>query len=381
MGKCKYCGRDAGFLRSVHRECKAVYELGTVRIVELVQQGASNPSVNIQELDSQVVLIATNSFVQDEEVIRLVKKGWELAVKQSIEKRDFTAKTERELSRLADFRFLTQHFLARSVIWSKYLDGRRRAEERKDRLSSKRKLAESLSKRKIAQEATSIRIDLVQVATARKRRLAQVAAARESRLAKESAEREREQQQKEAKHRRTQALQEAERQRILKQEETEQRLKLVREEAELNRRRMQEKIIKSIKDGRQITSNLSVDETPFNLQRSETLVWVFTNAEYLQEQIVRRRQLSGFYSSPTKYGMELVDRGTMGVTTKHLYFIGNSERFRIEYDNIVAFKEYPDGVGVARGAEQSRHQKFVTGEGWFVYNLVTALARLYYRSD
>ena len=67
----------------------------------------------------------------------------------------------------------------------------------------------------------------------------------------------------------------------------------------------------------------------------------------------------------------------MGVTTKHIYFVGDKERFRIRYDTVVAFKEYPDAVGLNRGAEQARQQKFVTGEGWFTYNLVTTLAKLY----
>ena len=153
------------------------------------------------------------------------------------------------------------------------------------------------------------------------------------------------------------------------------------QEAERNRkvaeRIMQETIIDNIKNGRQKRSNLAVNKTPFNLQKSETLLWVFANAEYLKEQVTQRRHQSGRREFPTRYGMKSVDQGTMGVTTKHIYFVGHKERFRIRYDRIVAFKEYPDGIGLTRGAEQQRNQKFVTGEGWFTFNLVTTLARLY----
>lgn len=114
---------------------------------------------------------------------------------------------------------------------------------------------------------------------------------------------------------------------------------------------------------------------PFNLIKSEQLIWVFTDVEYLKEVVVRRQIQNKWGVSPTQYGMVTVDCGALGATSRHIYFVGDKERFRIRYDRIVSFKDYPNGFGLNRDAEKARHERFVTGEGWFTYNLVTTLAK------
>ena len=69
------------------------------------------------------------------------------------------------------------------------------------------------------------------------------------------------------------------------------------------------------------------------------------------------------------------DTGLLGATTEHLYFAGPNKGFRIRYDRIVAFEPYSDGIGVQRDAASARPQRFMTGDGWFAYNLVVNLAR------
>jgi len=71
-----------------------------------------------------------------------------------------------------------------------------------------------------------------------------------------------------------------------------------------------------------------------------------------------------------------VDSGVLAFTTKHLYFSSPSKRFRIRYDKIVAFEPYEDGIGVQRDAASAKPQTFITGDGWFTYNLVANLARM-----
>jgi len=71
-----------------------------------------------------------------------------------------------------------------------------------------------------------------------------------------------------------------------------------------------------------------------------------------------------------------VDTDLLGVTTKHIYFAGASKRFRINYSKIVAFEPYEDGIGVQRDAQRAKHQSFLTGDGWFVYNLIVNLAQM-----
>lgn len=133
---------------------------------------------------------------------------------------------------------------------------------------------------------------------------------------------------------------------------------------------------------------------PFNFQKSERLVWVFENTEYLEDKTrthyrggsrgVSIRVARGLYYRTGAFRGERiqttetvsVDAGLLGATTKHLYFSGPKTGFRIRYDRIVAFEPYSDGIGVQREAASAKPQKFITGDGWFVYNLVTNLARL-----
>jgi len=90
---------------------------------------------------------------------------------------------------------------------------------------------------------------------------------------------------------------------------------------------------------------------PFNLQKTEEIVWVFQNVDY-------------------------TDTGLMGITNKHIYFSGSVARFRIRYEKIVSFESYEDGIGLQRDAASAKPQSFVTGDGWFTYNLVTNLAQM-----
>ena len=135
-------------------------------------------------------------------------------------------------------------------------------------------------------------------------------------------------------------------------------------------------------------------QVPFNLMKSETLVWVMQDVRYLE--IVTRRQrrgsshgvsirvAKGLYYRPSIFQSESVeweetvhaDTGLLGFTTKHIYFAGPKKRFRIRYDRIVAFEPYNDGFGIMRDAQTAKPQAFVTEDGWFTYNLVTNLAQM-----
>ena len=58
-----------------------------------------------------------------------------------------------------------------------------------------------------------------------------------------------------------------------------------------------------------------------------------------------------------------------------LYFAGVGKTFRAAYSKIISFEPYTDGFGIMRDAATSKPQIFVTGYGWFSYNLVTNLAQ------
>ena len=153
-------------------------------------------------------------------------------------------------------------------------------------------------------------------------------------------------------------------------------------------------VLRDIFDGKlperfQIDGNL-----PFNLQKTEKVVWVFQNVNYYEEKTRTRyvgssqgvsiRIAKGLYYRTGAFKSERVqtsetihaDTGLLGVTNKHVYFAGSSMRFRIAYNKIVSFEPFSDGIGVQRDAQTAKPQSFSTGDGWFTYNLITNLAQM-----
>lgn len=141
-----------------------------------------------------------------------------------------------------------------------------------------------------------------------------------------------------------------------------------------------------------VPDRLGPVRVPFNLMKSEKLVWAIEDVDYLEVKVRRERRGSshglsirvarGIYYRPGIFRSQPIeweetvheDTGLLGVTTKHIYFHGSRKRFRVRYDRIVSFDPYDDGIGIMRDAQTARPQTFRTGDGWFIYNLVTNLA-------
>ena len=140
--------------------------------------------------------------------------------------------------------------------------------------------------------------------------------------------------------------------------------------------------------------NLANRNFPFNLQKTEKIVWVFKDVKYYEQKTrkhfkgghhgVSIRVAKGLYYRVGAFkGQPVIttetvhaDTGLLGVTNKHLYFVGDQKSFRIRHDKIVSFTPYEDGLGVQRDAATAKPQIFVTGDGWFTYNLVTNVSQL-----
>jgi hypothetical protein len=71
-----------------------------------------------------------------------------------------------------------------------------------------------------------------------------------------------------------------------------------------------------------------------------------------------------------------IDSGWVAITNKHVYFAGSRKSVRIPYTKIVSFEPFSDGFGIMRDAASAKPQIFVTGDGWFSYNLVANAAQL-----
>lgn len=144
-----------------------------------------------------------------------------------------------------------------------------------------------------------------------------------------------------------------------------------------------------------VPERINIDgNLPFNLQKTEKVIWVFQDVDYYEQkkrtqyvggsQGVSIRIAKGLYYRTGAFKGERVEThetihagtGLLGVTNKHIYFTGGEKSFRIRHDKIVSFEPFSDGIGLQRDAATAKPQSFVTGDGWFTYNLITNAAQL-----
>lgn len=131
---------------------------------------------------------------------------------------------------------------------------------------------------------------------------------------------------------------------------------------------------------------------PFNLQKSETLLYVFDYVEYHIEKTKTRyvggsqgvslRVAKGVYYHLGKHKgrreqdttVEHEDDGVLGLTTKHIYFAGEKRGLRIPYRKIVSLTTDSDSVQIHREGASAKPQIFVHGDpnaGWFISNIAS----------
>lgn len=152
-------------------------------------------------------------------------------------------------------------------------------------------------------------------------------------------------------------------------------------------------VLRDVLEGRIEDRRQAYGRLPFNFQKTEKLVHVFDDVEYHEwktrthytggSQGVSLRVARGVYYRVGGFKGERyqtqeavhADDGALAMTTRHLYFAGAMKRFRVRWDRIVAFDPYADGLGIMRDAQTAKPQTFVTGDGWFAYNLAMNLAQ------
>ncbi len=138
----------------------------------------------------------------------------------------------------------------------------------------------------------------------------------------------------------------------------------------------------------------SVDDLPFNFQKSEQCVWVFYGVDFFEETTRTRfeggstgvslRVAKGLYVRQSAFRghpvaiteLSHLDSGVLALTTKHIYFAGSRKSHRTPYSKIVSFHPHSDGLGVQRDAARAKPQIYTLDDGWFAFNLVRNLARL-----
>jgi hypothetical protein len=135
-------------------------------------------------------------------------------------------------------------------------------------------------------------------------------------------------------------------------------------------------------------------QLPFNFQKDEKLVWVFQPVDYYELRTKRQYvgsyqgvsvkimrgvyyRTGGFKGHPVeKSELQHVDNGLLAVTDRHIYFSGNFKNFRVNFNKIISIKSYSDGIEIQKDTSTAKPQSFVTGDGWFTYNLIVNLANI-----
>ncbi len=371
MGNCRHCGQKAGFLRRSHKDCDDAYKAGRDRMVAMVAEAAGQPEFNESSLLTNLSQVANQSFVDEDGIRAVIAEGWRQAVHEGLADGILT---QGEEARLREFReqlaINTADTGGDETI--EQLDRAARA-----RLMTHARLAAiSPSGGGMHLESLQSALDDSGLSATHARSLlvqgweAAVETSLEDGVLSVDEE-----------HTLIQYLD---------------RFNL--EQADVNsngayRNMIQSAVIREAAEG-VIPNRLGdIPAVPFNLMKSEQLVWVIDDVDYYEVKTRRERRgtshglsirvAKGLYYRPSAFRSRAVeweetvheDTGVLGVTSKHIYFHGERKRFRIRYDRIVSFEPFSDGIGVMRDAQTAKPQSFRTGDGWFIYNLVTNLAQ------
>ena len=371
MGNCKYCGGKAGFLRGKHQECDTAHQTGRAQMVTLVEQTAGGPDFSEAALLENLSAIAASAYVDSDGIRAVIAEGWHNAVKSGLADGILT---QAEEARLREFR--DQFAIAESGK-SAFAANAQLERAARDRVMLEARLAA------IAPAAGNAHLTELENALHE----TELSASERRQLLAQAWEA---------------AVEGSLEDGVLSLDEEN---ALSRYLAHFNLSQadvdgngayhsmVQSAVIREAAEG-VIPDRLgNIGPVPFNLMKSEQLVWVIDGVDYYEVKTRRERRgtshgvsirvAKGLYYRPSTFRSRPVeweetvheDTGLLGVTSKHIYFHGRRKRFRIRYDRIVSFEPYSDGIGVMRDAQTAKPQSFLTGDGWFIYNLVTNLAQ------
>ena len=372
MGDCRYCGQKAGFLRRSHKDCESTHRAGRQRMVALVAEAAGRSNFSEAALLEEISSIAGDSYVDDDGIRAVIAEGWHQAVNEGLADGILTQDEE---ARLRDFR----DRFALDDQWDKtgQVAGKLLEQASRDRLMLDARLAA------LATVDGDSHHDGLAGALAE----SELSPVEQRRLLAQAWEA---------------AVEGSLEDGVLTLDEENALIRYLRRfdlsQTLVDANGAYTNMIKSavIREAAEglIPERLNLEtRPPFNLMKSEQLVWVIDGVGYYEVKTRRERRgtshgvsirvAKGLYYSPRTFRSRAVeweetvheDTGLLGVTSKHVYFHGTRKRFRIRYDRIVSFDPYEDGIGVMRDAQTAKPQTFRTGDGWFIYNLVTNLAQ------
>lgn len=367
MGDCKLCGEKAGFLRRLHSKCDSIRANGLQEMTEMATRAVMAPTTREAQLRADLLQMAQRSYVHPDSIDAVIAEAWHRAVGDSFSDGILTAAEE---ARLLEFR---SKFAIEGDGVNKSLAALEKGARDRVMLDARLLALDTSSTYhnldELQNSVKSLRLPLDDA----KRLLVQAWEA---------------------------AVEGSMEDGILTQAEENALFRymayfnLSRDDVEnAHRDLVRAAVIRDLMEG-EITYRLNVTDHPFNLQKNEKLVWAFRGVQYIETKTKRERRgtsqgvsirvARGLYYRPSTFKSRVhewdenvhVDTGILGVTPKHLYFSGPRKSFRVRYDKIVAYDPFSDGIGFTQDAANAKPKKFVTGDGWFIYNLVTNLSNL-----
>ena len=375
MAKCRHCGEDAGFLRRAHGHCERAHDEARAALVARVAEAALAPGLDADALRLELNDIAAAGRVDGDDVREALAEGWNEAAARGLDDASLSRDEEERLHAFHAAFALTERETGRTL--------ERLADASRERLRRYAMLAAGSGD---AQTMGALEAELRDSPLPEGERRALLAGAL------------------------TDAIDRALDDDLLSREEESaidrylERFGLDGDGdpvlREARARATKAMVIRSVCEGTVPEVNFRVAPgsmpIPFNFQKSEQLVWLFDGVDYYQMRTRREfrggstgasvRVARGVYLRQSAFRGHPVsvtetvkaDAGLLGVTTRHVYFHGARERFRVRLDRIVSFEPHSDGIGIMRDLARAKPEAFRTDgeDGWFLYNLVTNVARL-----
>lgn len=81
MANCKYCGKAAGFLRSVHKECQSRFKSGSAELLSTAVATIGSGG-DFSELKNTIAGLSAQAFISAAEQQRIIVAAWEQAVER-----------------------------------------------------------------------------------------------------------------------------------------------------------------------------------------------------------------------------------------------------------------------------------------------------------
>lgn len=359
MSLCRFCGEKAGILKKEHKQCRQIYEVGKSKLNKIITDLLLGQRVKEEDIEP-ISDICDKSFINEDERNSIIRNSMELSIgtlKRAEELDMLRLRIDNLyiISKLFDIsiysldiskiKFTIGHFILLYLRGDKDLENIRECINLiKDKLS-----IDSCSNEKYILDALNNSIV--------------------SMLDDD----------------------------LLSSEEEKRFLSVVNvfdiEQDKLNSLSNYEKLVKAgvLRDVIEgiISTRIRIDGSlPFNLQKSEQIIWVFSEVKYYEVKTKVKyvggssgmsvKVMKGVYlrtssykGRPIEYSeTTLIGQGLMGITQKHIYFSSPQKSFRVPFSKIVTYEPYSDGIGIQRDAQTAKPQIFVTGDGWFTNNLI-----------